>query len=122
MAKRLSGCGSGHEYVAVTPDGDIYPCHQFVGDEKMKMGNVFDGKMDESIKKMFEYSNIYTKPSCQECFAKLYCSGGCPANAYQYCCDINTPLELTCKLQRKRVECALYCAVKFQEMKETMND
>ncbi len=118
VAKRLSGCGSGHEYVAVTPDGDIYPCHQFVGDEKMKMGNVFDGSLDENMKKTFESSNVYTKDACRNCFAKFYCSGGCPANAYKYCGDINTPLELTCKLQRKRVECALYCAVKFQEMKE----
>lgn len=118
VAKRLSGCGSGHEYVAVTPDGDIYPCHQFVGDESMKMGSVFSGIERDDIKKMFEDSNVYTKPACQDCFAKFYCSGGCPANAYKYCGDINTPLELTCKLQRKRVECALYCAVKFQEMKQ----
>lgn len=121
VAKRLSGCGSGHEYVAVTPDGDIYPCHQFVGDESMKMGNVDEGIVRKDIQKRFEDSNIYTKPACRDCFAKFYCSGGCPANAYKYCGDINKPLELTCKLQRKRVECALYCAVKFQEKKEQSN-
>ncbi|MBQ3226581.1 MAG: thioether cross-link-forming SCIFF peptide maturase [Clostridia bacterium] len=118
VAKRLSGCGSGHEYVAVAPNGDIYPCHQFVGDEKMKMGNVKEDGLNEEIKHMFESSNVYTKPACENCFAKFYCSGGCPANAYQYCGDINTPLEMSCHLQRKRVECALYCAVKFREMEE----
>ena len=118
VAKRLSGCGSGHEYVAVTPDGDIYPCHQFVGNEEMKMGSVFSDGLDESIKTMFESSNVYTKEACKNCFAKFYCSGGCPANAYLYNGNINSPLEMTCKLQRKRVECALYCAVKIQEMKE----
>lgn len=115
VVKRLSGCGAGHEYIAVTPDGDIYPCHQFVGDEKMRMGSVMDGSFDEKIKRYFENSNIYTKPSCKDCFAKFYCSGGCPANAYKYCGDINSPLEMTCKLQRKRVECAIYCAVKEAE-------
>lgn len=115
VVKRLSGCGAGHEYIAVTPDGDIYPCHQFVGDEAMRMGSVMDDTFDEGIKKRFEDSNIYTKPSCSDCFAKFYCSGGCPANAYKYCGDINTPLEMSCKLQRKRVECAIYCAVKLME-------
>ncbi len=122
VAKRLSGCGSGHEYIAVTPDGDIYPCHQFVGDESMKMGDVFSGTMDEKIKTMFESSNVYTKPKCADCFAKFYCSGGCPANAYKYCGDINEPLEMSCKLQQKRVECALYCSVKFQQMKEEQGE
>ena len=117
-----TGCGSGHEYIAVTPDGDIYPCHQFVGDESMKMGDVFSGTMDEKIKTMFESSNVYTKPKCADCFAKFYCSGGCPANAYKYCGDINEPLEMSCKLQQKRVECALYCSVKFQQMKEEQGE
>ncbi|MBE7039609.1 MAG: thioether cross-link-forming SCIFF peptide maturase [Ruminococcaceae bacterium] len=116
VVKRLSGCGAGHEYVAVAPNGDIYPCHQFVGMDEMKMGNVKEEGLDNDIKTMFEKSNIYTKPSCKDCFAKFYCSGSCPANAYIYNGDINSPLELTCKLQRKRVECALYCAVKQAEM------
>ena len=118
IVKRLSGCGAGHEYVAVAPNGDIYPCHQFVGMDEMKMGNVKEDGLEESIKTMFEKSNIYTKPSCKDCFAKFYCSGSCPANAYIYNGDINAPLELTCKLQRKRVECALYCAVKKAEMED----
>ena len=117
VAKRLSGCGSGHEYVAITPDGDIYPCHQFVGGEELKMGNIFENTFDEEIKEKFQSANVYTKPSCADCFAKFYCSGGCPANAYKYCGDINKPLGITCELQRKRTECALYCAVKLQEMK-----
>ncbi len=107
VIKRLSGCGSGHEYLAVTPEGDIYPCHQFVGNEKFKMGNVFEGKLDNDIKEMFEKSNVYTKPKCKECFAKFYCSGGCPANAYNFNEDINKPYELACEFERKRVECAI---------------
>ena len=107
VIKRLSGCGSGHEYLAVTPEGDIYPCHQFVGNEKFKMGNVFEGKLDESMKSMFENSNVYTKEKCRDCFAKFYCSGGCPANAYNFNEDINKPYELACEFERKRVECAI---------------
>ncbi|MDD6483730.1 MAG: thioether cross-link-forming SCIFF peptide maturase [Clostridiales bacterium] len=105
--KRLSGCGAGHEYLAVTPQGDIYPCHQFVGNEKFKMGNVFDGKIDEDIKNYFEKSNIYTKEKCKNCFAKFYCSGGCSANAYNFNGDINKPYELACEFEKKRVECAI---------------
>lgn len=107
VIKRLSGCGSGHEYLAVTPEGDIYPCHQFVGNEKFKMGDVFSGTLDEEIKSSFEKSNIYTKDTCQNCFAKFYCSGGCPANAYNFNEDINKPYELACEFERKRVECAI---------------
>lgn len=107
VIKRLSGCGSGHEYLAVTPEGDIYPCHQFVGNDKFIMGNVFDGELNEDIKNMFENSNVYTKPECANCFAKFYCSGGCPANAYNFNSDINKPYKLACEFERKRVECAL---------------
>lgn len=107
VIKRLSGCGSGHEYLAVTPEGDIYPCHQFVGHEEYKMGNVFDGNLDEEIKQQFERSNVYTKPKCMNCWAKFYCSGGCPANAYQFNHDINKPYDIGCELEKKRVECAL---------------
>ncbi|MGE4283975.1 MAG: thioether cross-link-forming SCIFF peptide maturase [Clostridia bacterium] len=107
VAKRLSGCGSGHEYVAVTPEGDIYPCHQFVGNEDFKMGNVIDGQLNNEIKNMFKKSNVYTKEKCRNCWAKFYCSGGCPANAYQFNKNINEPYHMGCELQKKRVECAL---------------
>ena len=107
VAKRLSGCGSGHEYLAVTPEGDIYPCHQFVGNPKFKMGNVLTEDFDLSIKNTFEKSNIYTKKKCKDCWVKFYCSGGCAANAYQINGDIQEPYKLGCELEKKRVECAL---------------
>lgn len=108
--KRLSGCGAGHEYVAITPEGDIYPCHQFVGNEPFKMGNVFDGDMDTSIRDKFMNSNVYTKEKCADCWAKFYCSGGCSANAHNFNGDIDKPYELACDLEKKRVECAMYIA------------
>lgn len=107
VIKRLSGCGAGHEYLAVTPEGDIYPCHQFVGNKDFYMGNVKDGVYDEKIKEYFEKSNVYTKPKCEKCFAKFYCSGGCCANAYNFNKDINSPYELACEFEKKRVECAI---------------
>lgn len=105
--KRLSGCGAGHEYLAVAADGDLYPCHQFVGNKDFLMGNVRDGKIDEKIRKYFEDSNIYTKEKCRNCFARFYCSGGCSANAYNFNGDINKPYELACEFEKKRVECAI---------------
>ena len=105
--KRLSGCGAGHEYLAVAANGDIYPCHQFVGNEKFLMGNVADGKIDMEISKKFERSNVYTKEKCKNCFAKFYCSGGCSANAYNFNGDINEPYELACVFEKKRLECAI---------------
>ncbi len=105
--KRLSGCGAGHEYLAVAPSGDIYPCHQFVGNENYKMGNVYDGTLNEDIRSEFERSNVYTKEKCKDCFAKFYCSGGCSANAYNFNGDINKPYELGCEFQKKRLECAI---------------
>ncbi len=107
VVKRLSGCGAGHEYIAVSPEGDIYPCHQFVGNNDFKMGSVMTGEFNEEIKSVFEKSNIYTKPSCKDCFAKFYCSGGCAANAYNFNKDINEPYKLACEFERKRVECAI---------------
>lgn len=108
VAKRLSGCGSGHEYLAVSPEGDLYPCHQFVGIESFKVGNVNNGIIDKEIGNTFRDSNIYTKKDCAECWAKFYCSGGCAANAYQFNKDINIPYKVGCELERKRVECALW--------------
>ena len=107
VIKRLSGCGAGHEYLAVAPNGDIYPCHQFVGNNDFLMGNVHEGQTDEKIKSYFEKSNIYTKEKCKNCFAKFYCSGGCSANAWNFNGDINKPYELACEFEKKRVECAI---------------
>ncbi len=116
VIKRLSGCGAGHEYLAVTPEGDIYPCHQFVGNQDFKMGNVFLGELKEEIRESFEKSNVYTKDKCKDCFAKFYCSGGCSANAYNFNKDINKPYDLACEFERKRVECAIAIeAVKMLE-------
>lgn len=107
VAKRLSGCGSGSEYLAVTPWGDFYPCHQFVGMEDFLLGNVFDGINREDTVKKFKACNVYTKAECKSCFAKFYCSGGCAANSYNFTGDLNGAYEIGCKLQRKRVECAI---------------
>ena len=105
--KRLSGCGSGTEYLAVTPWGDFYPCHQFVGEEQFLMGNVDEGITRPEIRCDFSKCNVYTKESCKDCFARFYCSGGCAANAYHFQKDINGNYDIGCELQRKRVECAI---------------
>lgn len=105
--KRCKGCGSGSEYVAVTPDGDIFPCHQFVEFMPMKMGNVLDGTFDKDLQKKFAEHGIMTNTVCRECWAKYFCGGGCAANNYKYNGAVNTPYEITCELERKRVECAL---------------
>ncbi len=107
VAKRLSGCGSGNEYLAVTPWGDFYPCHQFVGNEEFLMGNVEEGIVRTQIRDRFKNCNVYTKEKCRDCFAKFYCSGGCAANSYQFHGDINDVYDLGCQLQRKRIECAV---------------
>lgn len=105
--KRLSGCGCGTEYLAVTPWGDFYPCHQFVGHDEFIMGNVFEGIKTPEIRTKFNYSNVYTKDKCKDCFCKFYCSGGCSANAYNFNGNIDEPYEIACELQKKRVECAI---------------
>lgn len=105
--KRLSGCGSGTEYLAVTPWGDLYPCHQFVGEEKFLMGNVFDGIQNTELRDEFKCCNVYTKEKCRNCFARFYCSGGCAANSYKFHGSINDAYDIGCELQRKRVECAI---------------
>lgn len=115
IAKRIAGCGVGTEYVAVTPWGDLYPCHQFVGDENYLLGNVFDGITNEEVRSRFKMCNIYTRPQCNNCFARLYCSGGCSANSYHATGSIEGIYELGCKLHRKRVECAIMMKVALAE-------
>ncbi len=105
--KRLSGCGAGTEYLAVTPWGDLYPCHQFVGQEEFCLGNVTEGIKREDITAEFSKCNVYTKESCRDCFAKYYCSGGCMANSQHFTGNINGTYEIGCSLQKKRVECAI---------------
>ena len=107
VAKRLSGCGSGTEYLAVTPWGDLYPCHQFVGNEKFLMGNVEEGILRNDVRDEFKCCNVYAKEKCRKCFAKFYCSGGCAANAYNFHGNINDAYDVGCELERKRVECAI---------------
>lgn len=105
--KRISGCGAGHEYVAITPDGDIYPCHQFVGNDKFKMGNLNSPELNKDISSKFKAAHIYNKPECKKCWARFYCSGGCQANNYNFNGDIHIPYKLGCEMQKKRIECAI---------------
>lgn len=107
VAKRLSGCGSGTEYLAVTPWGDLYPCHQFVGIPEYLMGNVDDGIVTPELREEFKVCNVYSKEKCRNCFAKFYCSGGCAANSFKFHGDINDAYDIGCELQKKRVECAI---------------
>lgn len=118
VAKRLSGCGSGCEYLAVTPWGDFYPCHQFVGQEEFLMGNVDAGITRPEIQQQFKDCNVYTKQKCKDCFAKFYCSGGCAANAYHFDGSINGAYDIGCRLQRKRVECAIMMKAALAESEE----
>ena len=107
VSKRLSGCGSGTEYLAVTPWGDLYPCHQFVGQEEFLMGNVDEGITHTEIADEFRGCSVYSKESCKNCFARFYCSGGCMANSYKFNHSINDTYEVSCEMERKRVECAI---------------
>lgn len=109
--KRISGCGSGTEYMAVTPWGDLYPCHQFVGDEKFKLGDIYTGVTNTDIQKQFAACNVYAHPECNDCWARLYCSGGCAANAYHSTGSVTGVYEDGCKLFRKRMECAIMVAI-----------
>ena len=118
VAKRLSGCGSGTEYLAVTPWGDLYPCHQFVGKENFLMGNVFEGITREDIRDEFKHCNVYAKEKCRKCFAKFYCSGGCAANSYNFHGNISDAYDIGCELQRKRIECAVMLKVAEAEEQE----
>ena len=105
--KRISGCGAGFEYVAITPQGEVYPCHQFVGKEEFKLGSIYDDTYDAELGKKFKKAHIYNKPKCRECWARFYCSGGCQSNNFAFNGDMNIPYEIGCKMQKKRIECAI---------------
>ena len=115
--KRISGCGSGTEYMAVTPTGDLYPCHQFVGDTKYLLGNIWDGVTNKEIQNEFKLCNAYARPECNDCWAKLYCSGGCAANSYHASGKITGIYEYGCELFKKRIECAVMIQVAEAEEK-----
>lgn len=118
IVKRISGCGVGTEYVAVTPSGDFYPCHQFVGDDRFLLGNVYDGITNSSVCDEFKECNVYSHEECKDCFAKLYCSGGCAANAFHTTGQISGIYDLGCQLHKKRIECAIM--LKVAEMCENL--
>ena len=109
--KRISGCGSGTEYMAVTPTGELYPCHQFVGDTKYLLGNIWDGVTNKDVQNEFKLCNAYARPECNDCWAKLYCSGGCAANSYHASGKITGIYEYGCELFKKRIECAVMIQV-----------
>ncbi len=111
LVKRLSGCGAGHEYFAVTPDGDLFPCHQFVGRDEFKLGNVFTGIERREVCDEFRQAHVLTKEECRSCWARFYCSGGCHANAHAYNGTIHVPYQLGCALQKKRLECAIHVQI-----------
>ena len=113
--KRISGCGAGHEYIAVTPDGDIYPCHQFVGNKDFIMGDIYNGMNNKKMEQEFKEAHIYNKPKCTDCWAKFYCSGGCQANNFNFNGDMHIPYEIGCKMQKKRIECAIALKAKTMD-------
>lgn len=124
VAKRLAGCGSGTEYVCITPNGDIYPCHQFAGNRDFVMGNVNDGSglVRTDIRDEFKLCNVYAKDKCRDCFAKFYCSGGCAANAYNFKGKINETYDLGCALQQKRIECSIMIKAAQADMEENYEE
>ena len=122
--KRITGCGSGTEYLAVTPNGDFYPCHQFVGDKNFLMGNVRDGITNTKLRDEFKLCNVYSRKECENCWAKLYCSGGCAANSFHTTGSINGVYEYGCKLFKKRIECAIMVKIAetMDELEEENNN
>ena len=112
--KRISGCGSGTEYMAVTPTGDLYPCHQFVGEERFKLGDIYTGVTNTAVQSEFAACNVYAHPECRDCWARLYCSGGCAANAYHATGSVTGVYRYGCELFKKRMECAIMVAVDEQ--------
>lgn len=108
LAKRLSGCGAGMEYLVVTPNGDIYPCHQFVGEKEFLMGSIFDGQLNEQLRSDFAHNHLQNKRECKACWARYFCGGGCHANAYHANGDISKPSRVSCMMHRKRIEGAIY--------------
>ena len=119
VLKRMAGCGSGTEYLAVTPWGDLYPCHQFVGQEEFLLGNVFDGITNTAVRDEFKLCNVYAKDKCKECFAKFYCSGGCAANSYKFHGNITDAYDIGCEMERKRVECAIMIKAALAEHEQS---
>ena len=119
VLKRMAGCGSGTEYLAVTPWGDLYPCHQFVGQEEFLLGNVFDGITNIAVRDEFKLCNVYAKDKCKECFAKFYCSGGCAANSYKFHGKITDAYDIGCEMERKRVECAIMIKAALAEHEQS---
>ncbi|MBZ2173969.1 thioether cross-link-forming SCIFF peptide maturase [Schnuerera sp. xch1] len=115
LAKRSIGCGAGSEYMAVTPQGELYPCHQFVGNKKFKMGDVFTGVNNSQIREQFKKANVFTKEECSTCWAKFYCSGGCHANAYNVNGDFMKPYKTGCEMEKKRLECAISILANLEE-------
>ncbi len=108
VIKRITGCGAGAEYLAITPEGDIYPCHQFVGDDNFRIGSVHTGEISNKLYNEFSAAHVYNKEEYNTCWAKFYCSGGCHANAYNFNKDINRPYKIGCEMEKKRIECALW--------------
>lgn len=122
VAKRLSGCGSGTEYLAVTPWGDLYPCHQFVGQEQFRLGDVWNGIDNPEVRDEFKLCNVYAKEKCRNCFARFYCSGGCAANSYHFHGSILDAYDIGCELQKKRIECAIMLKAALTDIEEKEND
>jgi uncharacterized protein len=118
VAKRLAACGSGCEYVSVTPNGNIYPCHQFAGEDEFLLGTVDTGITNTAVTDDFRSCNVYSKEKCRNCFARFYCSGGCAANSYKFHHSLTDAYDIGCVMQKKRIECAIMIKAALAEMDE----